>query len=126
MLCIMSMPTVGAQQRILIADDDDLLSEVLVRSLEAHGYDVSRAVGGVISPQHTAGIHLVILDAHIPGVDFASTLRFLRDRAIAVLVLSGELPPPSGVSAEHYLGKPVALPDLLAAVARLASPAPGN
>jgi DNA-binding response OmpR family regulator len=122
----MSMTPGGAPQKVLIADDDDLLSEVLMRALEAHGYDVSRAPGGIISPELSAGVQLVVLDAHIPGVDFASTLRFLRDRAIAVLVLSGELSPPAGVSAKHYLGKPVDLPDLLAAVARLVSPAPGS
>jgi DNA-binding response OmpR family regulator len=124
MLSIMSMSPMGAPQKVLIVDDDDLLSEVLVRSLEAHGYDVSHAPGGIISPECSDGVQLVILDAHIPGSDFASTLRMLRDRSVGVLVLSGELSPPVGVSADDYLGKPVGLPHLLAAVARLASPTP--
>jgi DNA-binding response OmpR family regulator len=124
MLVGMSMPTRGAAQKIVIADDDALLSEVLVRALDAHGYDVVRAPDGVISGDLTKGANLVVLDAHIPGVDFASTLRSIRDSGIGVLVLSGELSPPAGVPAEAYLSKPVDLDHLLATVERLVTIAP--
>jgi two-component system OmpR family response regulator len=124
MLFTMSMPTRGAAQKIVVADDDPLLSDVLVHALDAHGYDAVRAPDGAISPDLTMDANLVILDAHIPGVDFASTLRELRESGIGVLVLSGELSPPVGVPTEEYLGKPVELDRLLSAVKRLASTTP--
>jgi DNA-binding response OmpR family regulator len=113
----------GAAQRILVADDDDLLSEVLARALESNGYLVSRAPRGLISSELAADVDLVVLDAHIPGSDFAWTLRLLRERNTGVLVLSGELSLPPGVREDEYLAKPVDLDRLLAAVRRLARPA---
>jgi DNA-binding response OmpR family regulator len=119
MLCNMSMPTPGEAQRIVVADDDDLLSEVLVRALEAGGYEAVTAPKGVLDPHLVTGANLVILDAHIPGVDFASTLQSLRATPVGVLVLSGEPSPPPGVASAEYLAKPVHLHILLAAVGRL-------
>jgi two-component system, OmpR family, response regulator len=126
MLSNMSMPTRGTAQKVVVADDDPLLSEVLVRALDAHGYEVVRAPSGIISSDLTTQANLVILDAHIPGVDFDATLRSLRDANIGVLVLSGELSPPTGVPAHEYLGKPVDLDRLLLAVQRLATEAPAS
>jgi DNA-binding response OmpR family regulator len=123
MLCNMPSQPSGAAQRILVADDDDLLSEVLARALENHGYLVSCAPRGVISPELAADVDLVVLDAHIPGIDFALTLRLLRESDIAVLVVSGEPSPPPGVSHDEFLAKPVDLVRLLSAVGRLATPA---
>jgi DNA-binding response OmpR family regulator len=124
MLCNMSMPSRGVVQKVVVADDDDLLSEVLVSALNSHGYAAVRAPGGVLSSNLTDGASLVILDAHIPGVEFGSTLQSLRDSRVGVLVLSGEPLPPSEVPADEYLSKPVDLVVLLSAVNRLASPMP--
>jgi two-component system, OmpR family, response regulator len=110
----------GANPKILVADDDDLLSEVVSQSLRSNGYRVSCAPRGVIAPELTADVDLVVLDANIPEVDFDSTFRFLEESHIAVLVLTGETSPPAGVRPDQYLGKPVDLEDLLAAVKRLA------
>jgi DNA-binding response OmpR family regulator len=122
MLCNMSMPSRGVAQKIVVADDDVLLSEVLVSALNSHGYVCVQAPNGAISPDLTGGASLVILDAHIPGFDFASTLQSLHDSKIGVLVLSGEPLPPPEVPADEYLSKPVDLGVLLAAVRRLATP----
>ena len=111
----------GAGPRILVADDDDLLSEVVGRLLEAQGYRVSRAPRGLFPFDGSTGFNLVILDANIPGADFAATLRFLRENNIAILVVSGEFAPPGGVDEREFLAKPVELDQLLAAVRRLAT-----
>jgi DNA-binding response OmpR family regulator len=111
--------TKGARPRILVADDDDLLSEVLSQALQANGYAVARAPGGRFGPELVAEIDLVILDANIPGSDFTTTLSYLRDANIALLVLTGEPSPPTGVHAVEYLGKPVDLGQFLEFVARL-------
>jgi DNA-binding response OmpR family regulator len=123
MLCHMSSQPSGAAQTILVADDDDLLSEVLARALQSYGYEVSSAPHGLISPALVVDVGLVVLDANIPGVDFAWALRFLRDRHIAVLVLSGQQSPPPGVNEDEFLAKPVDLGRLIAAIRRLGSPA---
>ena len=109
-------------KKILVAEDDDLLSEVLAAALEARGYTVDQAPAGLITPEMAREADLVILDAHIPGADFDSTLESLRRSEVGVLVLSGELSPPPGVSDDEYLGKPVDLNHLLGAVERLATP----
>ena len=123
MLCSMPSQPAGAALRILVADDDDLLSEVLARALEGDGYEVSCAPRGLISPALIRTVDLVILDANIPGIDFAWALRLLRESETTVLVVSGELSPPPDVGDDEYLAKPVELDRLLAAVRRLASPA---
>ena len=115
----MSMPHLGAALRIVVADDDDLLSAVVASSLESHGYVVSCAPRGLISVAAPVDADLVILDARVPGQDFDSTLELLRQQSVAVLVFSGELSPPPGVAPDDYLAKPVDLSDLLGAVSRL-------
>jgi two-component system response regulator ChvI len=123
MLCHMPSQPSGAAQTILVADDDDLLSEVLARALESYGYAVSSAPNGLISPELAVDVDLVVLDANIPGVDFAWALHFLRESDIAVLVLSGQQSPPPGVNEDEFLAKPVDLDRLIAAIRRLGSPA---
>ena len=123
MLCNMPSQPTGAALRILVADDDDLLSEVLARVLESDGYRVSCAPRGMISPALTSNADLVVLDANVPGMEFGWALRLLRESDTAVLVVSGELSPPPGVDDDEYLAKPVELGRLLAAVRRLATPA---
>lgn len=122
MLSHMPTPHSGAAPRILVADDDDLLSAVVSSSLELQGYAVSSSPQGRISLSAPLEFDLVILDAHIPGEDFAATLAYLQTQPVSVLVLSGELSPPPGIPPDHYLGKPVELEALLGTVARLISP----
>ena len=124
MLCNMSTPSRRAAQKIVVVDDDALLSEVLVRALNSHGYTGVTAPNGVMSPGLTDDASLVILDAHIPGVDFVSTHKALRASNVRVLVLSGDPIAPPEVPADEYLGKPVDLEVLLSAVNRLAVQAP--
>ncbi len=123
MLCNMSMPSRGVVQKIVVVDDDVLLSEVLVNALDSHGYAGVPAPNGIITGDLAIDASLVILDAHIPGVDFGTTLQSLRDSNIGVLVLSGEPLPPPGVPPDEYLSKPVELAVLLSTVRRLAASA---
>jgi DNA-binding response OmpR family regulator len=125
MLWHMPTPHLGAAPRILVADDDDLLSAVVSSSLELQGYDVSSSPQGRIPLTAPLEFDLVILDAHIPGEDFATTLAYLHTQPVAVLVLSGEVSPPPGIPPDNYLGKPVELEELLGTVARLISQSTG-
>jgi DNA-binding response OmpR family regulator len=115
----MAMPHSGAAPQIIVADDDDFLSAIVARSLESHGYVARTFPMGRIPREGALDADLVILDAHVPGEDFESTLAFIRSGGVPVLVLSGETSPPAAVDANEYLSKPVDLDQLLSTVARI-------
>lgn len=117
----MALLPVPSNRGILVADDDDLLSDVVSMTLQLQGYRVTQAPRGRIAPEDCSDTQLVILDAHVPGSDFDATLDWLHERGIAVLVMSGEISPPVGVDPGDYLAKPVDLEVLLATVQRMTS-----
>jgi DNA-binding response OmpR family regulator len=119
----MATPHPGAVPQVIIADDDNLVSAVVARSLESHGYLVRTSPMGRIRRDTPLDADLVILDAHVPDQDFESTLAFIRGRGVPVLVLSGESLPTASVEPSEYLGKPVDLNRLLGTVARIISAA---
>jgi len=121
MLGGMAMLPAPAGTDILIADDDELISDVMAMTLESAGYRVTCAPGGRIALDAPVDAHLVLLDAHVPGTDFDDTRAFLLGHGVSVLVMSGEPSPPRGVAPEDFLSKPVELDRLLAAVQRIAS-----
>jgi DNA-binding response OmpR family regulator len=120
----MAMMPVPSGTHVLVADDDDLVSDVITMALESHGYRVTQVAGGRIDPDQPVHARLAILDARVPGRDFATTRRALVESGVHVLVISGEATPPDGVADEDFLSKPIDLDQLLSAVGRLAS-APG-
>jgi two-component system response regulator GlrR len=104
---------------VLVADDDELVSDVIAMALESHGYRVTQVAGGRIALDEPITARLAILDARVPGRDFAATRRALVDRGLRVLVISGEPTPPVGIADEDFLSKPIDLDQLLSAVGRL-------
>jgi DNA-binding response OmpR family regulator len=113
--------TANTTATILVVDDDALISDVLGMALESHGYVVVTPTG--VSEINVAAhdVQLVILDAHIPGVSFEQTMELLRERAIPVLVISGDTEPPANVSRSQFLHKPIELDDLLHQVQHMLS-----
>jgi CheY-like chemotaxis protein len=87
--------------RILVAEDDDLQSEVLRAALEGRGYEVE-VVGDGLRAVHrlrTGNFHIGLLDYHLPnlnGLHAAQELQSLfrevdRPRLIAFTVAANEL-----------------------------------
>jgi len=114
--------------RILIAEDDGLLADGLVRSLRQSGYAVDCVKSGVEadSALTAAEFDLLILDLGLPKMPGLEVLRRLRGRnsGLPVLILTAQ----DGVQdrvrgldlgADDYLAKPFALEELEARVRAL-------
>ena len=109
-------PTTGTET-ILVVDDEEVLREVARRALEAAGYTVLVAGGGVealhIARRHRGRIHLLLTDVVMPQVNGARLAeQLLRMRpTVQVLYMSGytgDAVIQRGVLAAgtHFLSKP--------------------
>jgi two-component system chemotaxis response regulator CheY len=117
---------------VLLLDDSPTVRSVLKIYLRARAFQFFEAEDGAdgLAIVRRAGIHLVVADVSLPGMDGLEFLRQLRadtDDALAslpVLVISGDQSPEmraQGLSAgaSEFLTKPVQSGQLLAAVSRL-------
>jgi DNA-binding response OmpR family regulator len=114
-------------ETILLVEDEGELARVVVRELEAVGYQVVRAADG----QEALELHasrrpdLVILDWMLPGLDGLEVLRRIRrTSAVPVLMLTArgeEMDRVVGleVGADDYLTKPFSMRELIARVRAL-------
>lgn len=116
--------------RILIADDDPFLRELLVHKLSAAGHQVFTAEdGGSALAQAREMMHdLVVLDAMMPIVDGFEVLRRLRadpaTAAIPVIMLTSlrreeDIVGALKLGAADYLVKPFIPDELVARIGRL-------
>lgn len=67
--------------RILVIDDDPLLTKTLKKALEKAGYIVETASDGRegIAKAKTGFYHLVLCDIRMPGLDGLMTIRHIKD-----------------------------------------------
>lgn len=114
--------------RILLAEDDPVLTDGLTRILQQANYLVSWANNGVHADQllQLEKFDLVILDMGLPAMDGAQILRRLRARnnAVPVLILTAQDSMANRVQgldlgADDYLSKPFDLPELEARIRAL-------
>ena len=114
--------------RILIAEDDQVLADGLLRSLRASGYAVDRVASGSEADAALAGhpFDLVILDLGLPRMHGFDVLRKLRGRGSAtpVLILTAADSVEQRVKgldlgADDYMAKPFSLQELEARVRAL-------
>ena len=117
--------------RIVVAEDNDAVLELIRTRLELVGYDVSYARNGLealemIKAVHPAG---VVLDLNMPVLDGFGVLSSLRTftRRPPVLVLSARYAAEDvkrclALGAKDYLAKPFNDRDLIARVGRLVRP----
>jgi DNA-binding response OmpR family regulator len=118
--------------RILIAEDDPLISSFLEKGLRASGYSTLVAEDGEQATQLSMsdGFDLLILDMALPEREGFHVLQELRRRGkkVPVVVLTGRPELRDAVScldvgADDYMTKPFRFEELLARVrARLRSP----
>lgn len=122
---------------ILLVEDDDRISEPLVRVLASEGFDVTHVTHGRAALDQVASARpdLVLLDLTLPdidGLDVCRKLRSdLRDLPIVMLTARGdEVDVIVGLDAgaDDYIAKPFRLAELIARIRarlRMAAAAPG-
>lgn len=106
----------GDVTRVLVADDDNVVRDMLRRYLERDGHDVSTARDGheALRALESERIDLAILDVMMPGPDGLAICRTLRERSgfrvpvILLTALSEEDDRIAGleVGADDYVTKP--------------------
>jgi two-component system response regulator MprA len=115
--------------RVLVVDDDTALRRAVARALELEGYDVDVAEDGLEALTFFEGEvdhpDAVILDVLMPNLDGFATCRRIREHSnVPVLMLTARHAVDDRVDgldagADHYLGKPFALTELLARLSAL-------
>ncbi len=113
---------------LLLVEDDDGIAAPLERALGREGYDVTRVATGTDALDHIAAQdpELVVLDLGLPDIDGLDVCKRARNQGFggAILILTArgdELDRVVGLDsgADDYMGKPVALAELLARVRAL-------
>lgn len=113
------------KQRILVADDEPEIREVLRMMLESEGYDIVEACNAQEAVDRTEGADLVILDILMPGESGIQACTKIREKSnVPILFLtakSGEHDKVLGFSAggDDYLVKPFSYMELLSRVKAL-------
>lgn len=115
---------------ILVVEDEDLIREMIVVSLQQEGYDVSVATDGRTASQllqdadpnrHEFPYDLIVLDLMLPqihGLDICRWLRY-QGNSIPILILSAKASETDRVlgleiGADDYITKPFSMPELIA------------
>jgi excisionase family DNA binding protein len=118
-------------RRLLVADDDASVRELLARIFEVAEYDVEAVPDGLagIACLRAASFDLVITDLRMPGVEGLELARAAKRLwpAIKVLIITGNPSQSSAIDAvnigvDGYLTKPFRATDLLMAAARAFEP----
>ncbi len=114
--------------RILLAEDDNYLSDAISHALRGGGYSVDKVLGGEEADQavRTCNYDLLILDLGLPGLDGLEVLKRMRGRGqtLPVLILTARDTLQDRVKgldlgANDYLTKPFDLPELEARIRAL-------
>ena len=117
-------------RKVLVADDDKLLVELISANLEAAGFEVVKAYDGeeAIRKALSERPDLVVLDVLMPGKDGWEVLEELKSRpetrqtpVVLLTILAGRehVAKGWGKGADFYLTKPFDPEDLVEVVGRL-------
>lgn len=113
------------KQKILVADDEPEIREVLRMMLGSEGYEILEACNAEEAVEQATGVDLVILDIMMPGESGIQACTKIREKTnVPVLFLtakSGEHDKVLGFSAggDDYLVKPFSYMELLSRVKAL-------
>ncbi|HEY3101622.1 MAG TPA: response regulator [Methylomirabilota bacterium] len=117
----------GDSRRVVIADDEEEIRDLLTEYLEAHGWETFRAVNGLEALLHVKQQRpsAVVLDLHMPRLGGIDALKRIRafDPTIAVVIVSASIDDAvrrqaDALGARAVLNKPIDLAGLLTALGR--------
>jgi CheY-like chemotaxis protein len=120
--------------RVLLAEDEALLREILVEGLVDEGFEVEAAVDGMealLIFRAKGPFDALLLDEEMPGLTGRMLLRLLRGEGnwVAAVLFSGNLVLEPDEQAELGVGpvlrKPVSLRELCAALREAIAAGPG-
>jgi len=116
------------ETRILLADDEEALRELLREQLSAQGYAIDEAQDGVeaVEKLKQNSYHLAILDINMPRKNGLDVLRHIREQnlPVRVIMLTGRLGFSVGsesmlLGADEYITKPFDLDYLEMAIKKV-------
>lgn len=120
-------PEGSARRRILVADDEPSIRDLLSKTLALAEYDVETAPDGraALDRLRVQDYDLLIADLQMPGMDGLTLIREARrfNTALRVIIITGYSNESSAIEAVNlgvtgYLTKPFRVPQVLGAVAR--------
>ena len=114
-------------RRILLVEDDPVISQTVADRLTGEGYDVVRAYDGpgAVAACAESRPDAVVLDVMLPGFDGLEVCRRIQaDRPVPVLMLTArddesDILVGLGVGADDYLTKPFRMKELVARISAL-------
>ena len=108
-------PASPARARILLVDDDPMITELVVDMLGMEGYDVDTANNGIEALQklERQRYDLIITDLHMPKLDGSGFYRELAQRKVHSLKRIIFLTGTTGASDEHRFVQESGVPVLL-------------
>jgi DNA-binding NtrC family response regulator len=118
---------VPSRRRVLVADDEAAIRDLLAKALEMAEYDVDTAIDGraALDRLRREDYDLLIADLRMPGMDGLSLIRDARrfNATLKVIIITGYSNESSAIDAVNlgvtgYLTKPFRVPQVLAVVAR--------
>ena len=116
------------KSRILVADDEGSLRNVLSSELSSNGYEVATAADGqeAVSIIEKSPFDLVLLDIKMPKMDGFEVLRYVKKShpGMKVIMLTGYADLKNAIEskrhgAEDFVSKPYDLVDLLTTIERV-------
>ena len=111
--------------RVLVVDDEDNLSFLIVSALRLAGIDSHAVASGNAAREEVEGFapHAIVLDVMLPDIDGFELLRRLRDRGVTAPVLfvtarqdTADRVRGLTIGGDDYIVKPFALEELVARV----------
>ena len=122
--------------KILIADDEDVVLEIMARKIASQGYEVITAKDGQEAWDKTVSDvpDIIILDLNMPKMSGWGVLSLLRQnpptkRWLPVIIVSAQnelenFKKGMDLEADHYLTKPCQIEDILKAIRLMLSLVP--
>lgn len=117
--------TTAQKQRVLLVDDEIVITRVFSAILRSSGFVVDVAGSGAHALERMAlqEFDVIVTDIQMPGLCGVGLVRAMRERAplVPIVILSGDHGPPgtfegTDLGVIRLLAKPVSLVDLIAAV----------